>query len=127
MFASLGIPRGAAAAHGTVLGLSATSIVLILRVGHVHDGHESLLGAETALQPVTIHLGDDLQDIPFVEAQLSFLGGNVMAKSFHLTVGKRKGERVRSSQHAHPTGVQGPQWGQKHLLPPSLLPQQAEL
>lgn len=91
-------PRGASAAHGTVLGLPATSIVLVLRVGDVHDGHQSLLGAEAALQPVTVHLGDDLQYIPFVEAELSRLGGDVMAKSFHLTAGRGRGGRVSSPQ-----------------------------
>lgn len=86
----VGYPRGASAAQGTVLGLLNVSIVLVLGVGDVHDGHQSLLGAKAALQPVTIHLGDDLQNIPFVEAQLSCLSGNVMAKSFHLTAGRRK-------------------------------------
>lgn len=86
----VGYPRGASAAQGTVLGLLKVSIVLVLGVGDVHDGHQSLLGAKAALQPVTIHLGDDLQNIPFVEAQLSCLSGNVMAKSFHLTAGRRK-------------------------------------
>lgn len=80
-------PRGA---QETVLGLLNVSIVLVLRVGDIHDGHQSLLGAKAALQPVTIHLGDDLQNIPFVEAQLSCFSGNVMAKSFHLTAGRRK-------------------------------------
>lgn len=94
------------AAHGTVLGLPATSIVLVLRVGDVHDGHQSLLGAEAALQPVTVHLGDDLQYIPFVEAELSRLGGDVMAKSFHLTAGKGKGGRVSSPQDTHPAEAQ---------------------
>lgn len=95
------IPSGASAAHGTVLGLPARSVVLILRVGDVHDGHQPLLGAEAALQPVTIHLGDDLQNIPFVEAQLSCLSGNVMAKSFHLAADRGRGERVRSPNNAH--------------------------
>lgn len=45
----VGFPRGASAAHGTVLGFPAMSIVLVLRVGDVHDGHQSLLGAEAAL------------------------------------------------------------------------------
>lgn len=111
------IPSGASAAHGTVLGLPARSVVLILRVGDVHDGHQPLLGAEAALQPVTIHLGDDLQDVPFVEAQLSRLSGNVMAKSFHLAAGRGRGERVRSPQDAHATEAQGSPGGKKPLLP----------
>lgn len=86
----VGYARGVSAAQGTVLGHLNVSIVLVLRVGDIHDGHQSLLGAKAALQPVTIHLGDDLQNIPFVEAQLSCLSGNVMAKSFHLTAGRRK-------------------------------------
>lgn len=106
-------PRGAAAAHGTVLGLPARSIVLVLRVGDVHDGHQSLLGAEAALQPVTVHLGDDLQDVPLVEAQLSCLGGNVMAKSFHLTAGRERGGKVSLPQDTHPAEAQGPPQAQR--------------
>lgn len=109
----VGFPRRASAAHGTVLGLPATSIVLILRVGDVHDGHQSLLGAEAALQPVTVYLGDDLQDIPLVETQLSCLGGNVMAKSFHFTAGRGRGGRVNLPQHTHPIEAQGPPQAQR--------------
>lgn len=119
----VGYPRGASATQGTVLGLLNVSIVLVLRVGHVHDGHQSLLGAKAALQPVAIHLGDDLQNIPFVEAQLSCLSGNVMAKSFHLTAGKRKIglahlRTLTPSRHRHrPRG--------QRKTPPASLPSQA--
>lgn len=109
----VGFPKGASAAHGTVLGLPATSIVLVLWVGDIHDGHQPLLTAEAALQPVTIHLGDDLQDVPLIEAQLSCLGGNVMAKSFHLAADKRRGERVSSPQETNPAEAEGPPWAQR--------------
>lgn len=94
----VGFSRGASAAHSSVLGLPAMSVVLIIWMGDVHDGHQSLLGAKAALQPVTIHFGDDLQDVPLLKAQLSSLGGDVMAKSFHLTAGRRRERKVISPQ-----------------------------
>lgn len=106
-----------------MLGLLNVSIVLILRVGDIHDGHQSLLGAKAALQPVTIHLGDDLQNIPFVEAQLSCLSGNVMAKSFHLTVGRRKVGLVHLRTLTPPRDHHRP--GGERKTPPASLPNKA--
>lgn len=120
----VGYPRGASAAQGTVLGLLNVSVVLVLGVGDIHDGHQSLLGAKAALQPVTIHLGDDLQNIPFVEAQLSCLSGNMMAKSFHLAVGRRKIGLAHLRTLTHPGMTTGLEERGKHtlLLSPARLP-----
>lgn len=54
----------------------------------VHDGHQTLTGAQWAQQPVSVGLPQHLKDISLVEAQMAGLCGDVMAQSPHFTVRK---------------------------------------
>lgn len=51
----------------------------------VDDGHQAPGGAQGAEQPVRIGLAQDLQDVTLVEAQLTGLGGYVVAQSSDST------------------------------------------
>ena len=57
--------------------------------GDVDDGHEALATAQGAQQPVSVGLAQHLQYVPFVEAQVAWFRGYVVAQRPHLTVDNR--------------------------------------
>lgn len=97
---------GLAGAGGPVL----LSIVLVLHVGDVHDGHQPALRSSPAPQPVGVRLARHAQDVPLLEAQLPGLRGDVVAKGLHLT-GEGEQRAVRA--------LAGGAWGEPH--PPTEL------
>lgn len=60
------------------------SVVLVLRVGDVHDGHQPALRPAAAPQPVGIRLAQHSQDVSLLEAQLPGRCGEMVAQGLHL-------------------------------------------
>lgn len=63
--------------------------------GNIDDGNQTLRGAEGADEPVWVSLSQDLQDIALVKAEMTGLGGYVMAQRSHFTGKQQRTQKKR--------------------------------
>lgn len=67
--------------------LQPSGMVAVLHAveGDIDDGNQAPAGAQRAEQPIRIRLAQDTQDVALVEAQLTGLGGYVVAQCSYFT------------------------------------------